>query len=218
MALPGTHIRFAIDEQSKYQVHNLNEYILGTVYPDSRYLSGIDRDKTHNDNFLKPPFVKNDFYAGWQVHLWVDKIQGDIMKELFPEKLKYFVENGRFIDNEEWEFFSALKVAQDLDDIKKFDLQKHIDIIKEGKAVNPNKENIEAVVRANQVIVDLYNGKKKITVSNAGKMWLDLGVEKEKVLKIEKFARQILENGTWLGKVSEIYPEMKRRFDLINKV
>jgi hypothetical protein len=41
-------------------------------------------------------------------------------------------------------------------------------------------------------------------------------VEKEKVLKIEKFARQILENGTWLGKVLGIYPEMKRRFDLIN--
>ena len=216
MALPGTHIRFAIDEQSKYQVHNLNEYILGTVYPDSRYLSGINREKTHNDNFLKPSFVKNDFYAGWQVHLWVDKIQGDIMKELFPEKLKYFIENGRFVNNGEWEFFSALKVVQDLDDIKKFDLQKHIDIIKDGKAVNPNKENIEAVARSNQVIVDLYNGKKKNTVSNAGKMWLDLGVEKEKVLKIKKFARQILENETWLEKVSGIYPEMKRRFDLIN--
>ena len=51
MALEATHMRFALDLKNKYQVRNIKKYIVGTIYPDSRYLSGIDRTLTHSENF-----------------------------------------------------------------------------------------------------------------------------------------------------------------------
>lgn len=42
MALEGTHIRFALDVGDKYNIKDLGKYISGTLYPDSRYITGIN--------------------------------------------------------------------------------------------------------------------------------------------------------------------------------
>ena len=47
MALAATHIRLAIDMAGRYPIKRFSEFISGTIYPDSRWLTGIDRDLTH---------------------------------------------------------------------------------------------------------------------------------------------------------------------------
>ncbi len=61
MSLEATHIRFALDLKDKYRVQAIEKYISGTTYPDSRYVTKIDRGLTHNDDILTPGFAKDDF-------------------------------------------------------------------------------------------------------------------------------------------------------------
>lgn len=48
MSLGATHIRFALDLRDRYQVQDIEKYLSGTIYSDSRYVTKIDRNLTHN--------------------------------------------------------------------------------------------------------------------------------------------------------------------------
>jgi hypothetical protein len=50
MALEATHIRFALDLKDTYGVNDVHAFVSGAVYPDSRYVMGIDRIATHPVN------------------------------------------------------------------------------------------------------------------------------------------------------------------------
>ena len=52
MSLQITHIRFALDLHKELNITSLDQYISGTIYPDSRYMTGIDRSLTHSDTLL----------------------------------------------------------------------------------------------------------------------------------------------------------------------
>ena len=67
MALQATHIKFALDLQAKYNVKNLEKYISGANYPDSRFLTGVGREKTHDLDSLE--LLDSDFKKGWHNHL-----------------------------------------------------------------------------------------------------------------------------------------------------
>lgn len=82
MSLEATHIRFALDLKDEYKIKDIKKYISGTVYPDSRYITGIDRNLTHYNDILKPEFAKDDFKKGWQVHQICGMIR--IMKKQKP--------------------------------------------------------------------------------------------------------------------------------------
>lgn len=41
MALEATHLRFALDLLPKLEVKDINDYLAGSIYPDSRYTTGI---------------------------------------------------------------------------------------------------------------------------------------------------------------------------------
>ena len=68
MALEATHIRFALDLKDKYQVKDLEKYISGTIYPDSRYVSEIGRELTHPKDYLDwDIFAVDDFKKGFEI-------------------------------------------------------------------------------------------------------------------------------------------------------
>ncbi|MFH1835317.1 MAG: hypothetical protein ABH851_03910 [Methanobacteriota archaeon] len=64
MALELTHVLFARDLKDKLNVQNEAEYYAGTVYPDSRYTTGIQRDKTHVKAPLDPFVEGLDDFEG----------------------------------------------------------------------------------------------------------------------------------------------------------
>ena len=58
MALEATHIRFAFDLKDVYDVSDIDAFVSGSIYPDSRYVTGIDRLATHPEGYLNDPEFK----------------------------------------------------------------------------------------------------------------------------------------------------------------
>ncbi len=109
MAMEATHIRFARDLAEHLDVQNLNDYFAGAVYPDSRYVTGLERDETHSQS--SDPFDSrlSDFQKGWATHLLYDELAGGRQRSLIPAELQ---EGER--QNEWWVFFSAIKLIEDI--------------------------------------------------------------------------------------------------------
>jgi hypothetical protein len=117
MSLGATHIRFALDVKEEYKIKDLEKYISGVIYPDSRYITGIDRNLTHaHDLFV----ADSDFKRGWQVHLICDEVQEAKRKELLPDLYK-----DKNIDP--WITNTAIKIIQDIDDFEAFNIQDYLD-------------------------------------------------------------------------------------------
>lgn len=166
MALEATHIRFALDLKDKFQVKDLAKYISGTIYPDSRYVSEIDRELTHPKDYMDWDIFKvDDFKKGWLVHLLCDRIQSLITKDKFPE---IFI--GEFLGSgsERWINHTALKILQDLNDVKKYDITKYLPCL--DYVNNPNGENIAKVKQYNQIFQQMYQDPGKVTILDSYEM------------------------------------------------
>ena len=155
MALEGTHIRFALDLKKGLNVLSLDQYLSGTIYPDSRYLTKIDRLLTHNDNLLKKSFYQNDdFNKGWAVHKACNIAQYRVLQELFRDQLSSS-EKKVVSGNNNWIFRTAIKILQDLSDINKFNIRENIQYLTYIR--NPNGEDAEKIKQYNQIFIDLFN-------------------------------------------------------------
>ena len=168
MALIPTHIRFALDVADHFPIKTLQHYVSGTVYPDSWWITGIDRDLTHHARFSQTDFPKEDFTYGWHVHCCCDELQNQVHKELFSglEKLE---------QTERWIQLSVAKVIQDRNDLKQIDLREmlgYLDYVK-----NPNQEDIELVRKFNRIVQVTYRSGDVPTPEEYGKMWLAVGLE-----------------------------------------
>lgn len=77
MSFQATHLHFANQVKKIFNIQDLTQYFSGTLYPDSRYITKVERTKTHADVRINPVKIYNlpdDFHKGWQVHLWYDKL------------------------------------------------------------------------------------------------------------------------------------------------
>lgn len=201
MALEGTHLRFALDIKDKYRISDLNKYLSGTIYPDSRYITGIDRNLTHPEDFLDNDFFQeDDFKKGWFVHLLCDKIQYNITTQKFPA---IFANEDKF---EVWADHSALKILQDIEDIKKFDIVKHLPALDYVK--NPNGEEIEKLRGYNKMFQKMYADPSGVDVEVCCDMWKELGVNEEYVDKIREKVKEYRKNLELMEFVRDIYDDM----------
>lgn len=64
MALPATHIRFALDLAFRYAVKQLDRYVAGSLYSDGRWLTGVDRLISHDRRYAVPDFPDSDYTRG----------------------------------------------------------------------------------------------------------------------------------------------------------
>ncbi len=206
MALLATHIRFALDVKKNFNIKNLDEYISGTVYPDSRYITKIDREATHNSNFLNNNFYKdNDFKKGWFVHLICDKIQFKVFENIFPDLLNNFKDEKSKLSPEHWVLRTNLKIFQDMYDVSQFPIKNYLKCLEYTKA--PNNEKNELIKKYNQIIIDLYK-KDKLIPQDLINMWTDLGLDKERVNQIKQKNDEMKSDVKILEKIPLIYPEI----------
>ncbi len=203
MSLEATHIRFALDLKEKYQVQDIEKYVSGTIYPDSRYVTKIDRELTHNEDILKPEFAKDDFKKGWQVHQICDLMQNKMKKRALPEP---FSEKYNGYDEQRWVVSTAMKIIQDMNDMQQFPIQDYLKYLE--YAQNPNGEEIGEVKKYNQIMVDLYRGKKTTTLEDNYRMWLALGVDEELGLKIKSKTEELLKDIKLVKKIEDVYFDM----------
>ncbi|MBI4709371.1 MAG: hypothetical protein HY764_04175, partial [Candidatus Portnoybacteria bacterium] len=76
-----THLACA----QRYLSHNprrdLKKFILGTVFPDIRYLANLERHLTHRKFGANLNLSRLDsFKAGWKLHIYVDEKWKKIVK------------------------------------------------------------------------------------------------------------------------------------------
>lgn len=207
MAFPATHLRFALDVQNNYKIEKLNEYLSGTNYPDSRYVTKIDRTMTHDVSVLLPEFATTDFKKGWQVHKFCDSVQYDLRSIIFPDIS--FV-RGDYEEND-WVVSTALKIIQDMDDMQKFDLQSYLPAL--NYSLNPNGEELEVLVGFNRLIKQNYLNKKVCAVEDYSDIMSSWGIDRSLIdrviTKIEEFSA---DEGK-LAKIKSIYDLMLVEFE-----
>ncbi len=204
MALAATHIKFALDIKDVYDIKNIAAYVAGTSYPDSRYISGIDREKTHFEELLSQEFLTTDFKKGWSVHALCDKVQNTLFHQIFPDCLEGVEHGGG--KSEWWIRVSALKGLQEILVMKEFDIQPYLPLLEYVE--NPNSERLEDVTKFNQIIQRLYKDKKSLTPKEVASLWTELGVENNLVSLIEEKINTYLENPGVVKRMEKVYQEM----------
>lgn len=208
MALEATHIRFALDIKDKYRVQDMEKYISGSVYPDSRYVTGIDRNLTHNKDIMKPEFAKDDFRKGWQAHQICDIVQSKLRLNFLPE---LFPESGCQWNEDDWVASSAVKIIQDTNDLKCFDLQSNLKYLE--YAHNPNGEDLDEIKKYNRIFINMYKGKSETTIEDNIRMWLELGINGELGEKIKIKTEELLRNEELVGRIHSIYKGMIKYYN-----
>jgi hypothetical protein len=109
-AAPATHVVFADMWLNLHQVDDPAErtqFIVGTLFPDIRYLGTIKRDETHEKNVTVEKILQSEtpFLAGMRLHVFVDEQRCKFLDKYGAEsKLKA-------IDKEHRVFF--LKMVED---------------------------------------------------------------------------------------------------------
>jgi hypothetical protein len=206
MALEGTHIRFALDLKDKYGVTDLCKYIVGTVYPDSRYVTNIAREATHPEDFPKWDIESaNDFKKGWAVHLLADEVQYHIIQEFLPETFRG--ERGQ--GSETWIKQSAVKTLQDMEDMKGFDIKPHLPCLRQAET--PNGESVEAMERYYGIFLEMYADPQRLGITSGYEMWRRLGVSDDLCEQIELKVESYASDPQTMAAIKGIYPEMLRR-------
>jgi len=208
MALEATHLRFALDLKDKYQIKDIKKYISGVVYPDSRYITGIDRSLTHPIDYLDWHWdMADDFKKGWFVHLLTDQIQSQVTREKLPQVFKGSYGQGSDV----WINHSAIKILLDLDDVKKFKIKQFLPYL--NYLENPNGEDLKMLKKYNQIFIKMYARPEKINADISCKMWRDLGVDSDLVEKIRVKVAEYSKDVTIMKAIGEIYQDMLKKIN-----
>ncbi|MDO8620253.1 MAG: hypothetical protein Q7R64_02800 [bacterium] len=201
MALEATHIRFALDMQKKYAPKDIQKYVAGAIYPDSRYVMGIDRNLTHLKESDREKLLQSDFGKGWHSHLLCDDVQYAVTKELFPEVFTEKVQHG----SEGWVKHSALKVLQDMDDVRQFAIGSFLPFLEHLE--NPNGEEVAKLHAYSQTFVTMYADSTIPTLNDYYEMWRKWGIGEDLALQIRRQVEVYARDAKVMTLISKIYPE-----------
>lgn len=88
MASQITHIVYGKKIFDRMADSNWHDFVIGTVFPDIRYLAKLDRNSTHifHTKEINIP-KKNSFKAGFYTHCFVDEKREEILQSLGMYKL-----------------------------------------------------------------------------------------------------------------------------------
>lgn len=210
MAMPATHILFALEIASALGATDHPTYLSGSIYPDSRYATGIARDKTHGQGCprILPGTSSSltDFQKGWASHLYYDEEAGREQKALIP---KEYVHESAF--DEWWMYLTAMKVLEDrtaclrLQTLGAWDELAQIHTTEQPQGEETRKVNAyyEAVRRC-YVAVPTNEAYKEF--------FCELGAPKTAAERILQHYELIREDPQKAEKILSLYPQMVQRF------
>ena len=200
MAMEGTHIRFALDLRDKLQPKDLTPYIAGSVYPDSRYVSGIDRWSTHPKDYRDDPFfMSSDFRKGWFAHLLCDDVQYTLMSEQLPQVCVGIDGQG----SETWVKRTAIKVLQDIEDVCQFDLSAHLPALSHIEC--PNGEPEQTMRDYHALIKKTYKHTPDISIEDSLIVWAGFNIGDELLQVIREKAQEYANDAATMMTVKKLY-------------
>lgn len=180
MAIYATHVRFSLEMIGDYAVKNSEPYFSGTLYPDSRYPTGIARALTHPNDFESWNIhTLTDFQKGWHSHLSCDKMIKRIMRRLIPSA---FIGNDTQC-GEQWIKQTALKILLDIEDSKQFDMREFLPYLHRTEA--PNHEPSDKLDLFYDAVRSNYERNESLTIESYEGMWSCFNVPDEIVFKVK---------------------------------
>lgn len=198
-----THVRFARDLKDRLGVEDESAYYAGTIYPDSRYMTKIDRGLTHAGSSPRDPFLDGltDFEKGWATHLLYDRLAHPQYVQLSPW-LNEKTEQGNHV----WQFISAAKVVEDMQSYQAMegDVAMILDIDFKQR---PNDED-PAIMRAYaQIQKTLY--QQQPTIDHYRNFWVTLSSNTVVIDGVMKHVEEIQADERMCDKVSLIYQQVR---------
>ena len=210
MPLLHSHIRFAVDIRESLHVENLAPYISGTMYPDSGYISGLDKDITHPADFLERSFFhESDFGKGCFAHVLYDRLFDRVARKSFPE-LFSTQWNGQRKGSELWAGRTALKILQDIEDAKAIQRENYLPHLE--YAENPNQEKLDEVREYNSILQKVF-AEKGDPYEKYYRMWTLFRVEEYKVAMIREFVEKFRKDPRTLQTIGEIYGHTRLKWE-----
>ena len=199
MALPSTHLRFALDLADTFPVADMGLYISGTMYPDSRWITGRRREATHGDSCRSPEGAQTDFTRGWYVHCLCDCIQSQVCQSLFPAW-------EQLTPDERWMEKSVVSMLQDCIDLPTIDINACLALMNHPRG--PLGENPLQVQRYYDIIRQVYAGKTVLAREDFYALWLLVGLPGDRARAVMDHMEKRMQDPHLQRIVSGLYPRM----------
>lgn len=199
MSLEATHLRFSLEIKDDLGILDLEKYVAGVIYPDSRYVTGIRRSLTHDLDYFVGRKNLSDFQKGWLSHIIGDKIFKEVMEDKFGDMI-LFDEVG-----ERWPVITAIKIIQDLEDFFSFDIQSIIDYLDYYEI--HFREDERKVIAYSDIIKNMYKGSMKLTVEDCLLMWEKLGMNREEIALLRKKIIELYEDEKKIVEIKENFAD-----------
>lgn len=205
MAGQGTHVRFAVDLIKPDLSVDWEKYLSGAIYPDSRYLTGINRNLTHPEEFLADKKFFNDYFGkGWCTHLLCDRLQIEVIKDKLPE---LFVRSDNVVyGNELWISLTAIKFIQNVEDMKVFSIEPYLPYL--NYVINPNGEDVGILKKYYKLVYDTYVNSLGVLLESHYRFFWELSKDQVVLDKCRKQVDLYLKDEMIMSVIGKIYQEM----------
>lgn len=199
MSLQVTHIRFAKDLSDMLSISDLDMFISGTVYPDTRYITGIDRAKTHDAELMRKFHSADEFVRGMAAHYLCDELTNEIRDEWFE------IEGEHIWGGDYWITSTAMKIIQNLKDFKGLNVHEalsHLTIISPR-----NGESPDLIRKFFDVLKKVYSVKQEITIEDEMKIWSILGLDNDRFHAVYEKTKEFQKNAELVQRIEDVYDE-----------
>ncbi|MBN1326249.1 hypothetical protein JW977_04730 [Candidatus Falkowbacteria bacterium] len=207
MSFQATHLAFANEIKNNFKIKDLNKYFSGVLYPDSRYITKIPREKTHADARIPLGQIKqidDDFLLGWQVHLWYDKLA---LPNLDLVALGHHYNKIHMKNLKIWIKVTAVKMIEDFYFWQNTDWSKILPHL--TYRFNANNEPMNLIDSWYNYFQNCYKRKPDFNVYQEQAIFM--GIPKEKAAETFLCAKKFIKEGK--GKnISNIFKKVKKEF------
>jgi len=193
MALPATHVRYALMQMPSSIKTHRKAFIAGTLYPDSRMLTGIAREHTHGADCLADGFATTPFRLGWQLHLRCDLLQAEIHARLWPAA-------AELPEPRRWIAMSAAKMVQDEADRVASPLQEHLVALSPSET--PFGEPADRIIRFYRMIHDVYVRTEISPRERFRSLWAGVGLDPDLIDRLLKAYDELLADETLAQRIA----------------
>ena len=202
MALPATHLRIAEGLADSFSIASKQQYLSGTLYPDSRWLTGVDRQSSHSQACSQSDFITDDFTLGWHIHCSSDLIQTALFYDHFPAI-------ANLDADAQWLQLSVFKMLQDREDMMAFDLDTALSKLTHVRS--PNGEDPQKVQEYLDLVRNTYHGKKRLDMEEYYNLWIGVGLAPEVAAAIMTETRRKAEDQKLIEQLKAICPKITTR-------
>ena len=199
--MEATHFRFAKDLSRKLRIKDFDSYYAGAIYPDSRYVTKINRKLTHGTDNPTDPFAPglSDFEKGWATHNLYDVAARQHYLALSPWPEKKIEQGGQ-----QWQYLTALKIIEDMDSYKH--LGSDAQTIQDLSCTPPRNEDPDLLNDYYQIQKNLYSSEP--TLDSYRKFWKGIEIKRETMENMLAYTEDVLGDEKKLEKVNQIYQQV----------